>query len=507
MVRVALYTRVSTDEQAREGHSIAAQRDRLLAFCRSQSWDVAGIYADEGHSGATLDRPQLARLREDVRAGRVNLVLVWKVDRLSRRVSHLAQLIDEFDRHGCAFRSVTEPFDTSHAAGRAFLQMLAVFAEFERELIRERVTQGIHQRIKAGYIHGRPKALGYVIPGDGAVWQVDEREAAIVRWIYDQYLRGVGSMRIAMALKEGVPELPADVLQREFGHLSVASLADRVRWILKNPIYAGYTTLNGTLLPGRHEAIIEPGRWHQVQELFKKRQVYGPRGRTSPYILSGLIYCGACGSPMWGFSQSNKPRGRKQPKRTTRTGRYAYYVCKQGGTMEGRLRTCRNWGIRKERVEAEVLNRIRQLALAPQEVAAALPTKVEPEDEDQRRLRQLRAELAALRRRQQNLITTIERAPDLEDALLDRLRELADEQRRLQQEIDRLEARAQSQRPPVSREELASLLAHVDEVLDHADPDELRELVRLFVRRVIVMPRQGNAPKEIKVELYPLTAE
>lgn len=154
---------------------------------------------------------------------------------------------------------------------------------------------------------------------------------------------------------------------------------------------------------------------------------------------------------------------------------------------------------RKERVEDEVLARIRQLALAPQEVAAALPQEAEPEDEDQRRLRQLRAELTALRRRQQNLIATIERAPDLEDALLDRLRELADEQRRLQQEIDRLEARAQNRRPPMSREDLASLLTHVGEVLDHANPNELRELVRLFVRRVVVMPS-----KEIRVELYPL---
>ena len=114
---VACYLRVSTDEQAREGYSIAAQRGRLLAFCRAQGSDVAGIYADEGHSGATLDRPQLTRLREHVRAGRVNLVLVLKVDRLSRRVSHLDQLMEEFDRHGCAFGSVTEPLDTGHAAG------------------------------------------------------------------------------------------------------------------------------------------------------------------------------------------------------------------------------------------------------------------------------------------------------------------------------------------------------------------------------------------------------
>ncbi|MGE5591001.1 MAG: recombinase family protein, partial [Bacillota bacterium] len=112
------YLRVSTEDQAREGYSIPAQKERLLAFCQAQDWTVAGVYADEGVSGAKLDRPQLAKLREDVAAGRVNMVLVWKTDRLSRRVSHLAQLVEEFDRHGCALRSATEPFDTSHAAGR-----------------------------------------------------------------------------------------------------------------------------------------------------------------------------------------------------------------------------------------------------------------------------------------------------------------------------------------------------------------------------------------------------
>lgn len=500
MLAVGLYLRVSTDEQAREGYSIAAQRERLLSFCRAQGWEVAGIYADEGHSGASLDRPALTRLREDVRAGRVNVVLVWKVDRLSRRVSHLAQLVDEFDRHGCAFRSVTEPFDTSHAAGRAFLQMLGVFAEFEREMIRERVTQGIHQRVKAGYIHGRPRPLGYRVPGSGKVWQVDEREAQVVRWIYRKYLSGVGSLRIAQALREGVPELPADILQAEFAHLSPHSVADRVRWILKNPIYAGYTTLNGDLLPGRHEPIIPPEDWHRAQELFERRRYMGPRAKTSPYILSGLIFCGACGSPMWGRKQDAFPRGKKVPrnprKRAPKQRFYRFYICASSTLQLGRQKTCSNWGIKAERVEAEVLAVLRRLAAGETEVAAAF-SPGDDRGEDQMQLQRLRAELAALRRRQQNLIAAIERAPDLEDTLVDRLRELADEQRRLQREIAEFEARRG--RPAVSEEDVAALLGHVNAVIEQAQPDELRELVRLFVRRVVVMP-----DKSVRIELYPL---
>lgn len=499
-ISAGLYLRVSTDEQAREGYSIAAQRDRLLAFCQAQGWDVAGIYADEGHSGATLDRPALTRLREDVRAGRLNVVLVWKVDRLSRRVSHLAQLVDEFDRHGSAFRSVTEPFDTSHAAGRAFLQMLGVFAEFEREMIRERVTQGIHQRVKAGYIHGRPRPLGYRVPGNGQVWQVDEREAQVVRWIYRQYLSGVGSLRIAQALREGVPELPADILQAEFARLGTHSVADRVRWILKNPIYAGYTTLNGDLLPGRHEPIIPPEEWHRAQEMFERRRNMGPRARTSPYILSGLIFCGACGSPMWGRKQDTYPRGRKAPrnprKRAPKQRFYRFYICGASTLQLGRQKACSNWGIKAERVEAEVLAVLRRLAAGETELTMAVAADQET-DGDQAQLQRLRAELATLRRRQQNLIAAIERAPELEDTLVDRLRELADEQRRVQRQIAELEAG--QARPAISRDDMAAMLAHVGTVLEHAQPDELRELVRLFVRRVTVMP-----DKQVRVELYPL---
>jgi len=166
-----LYIRVSTEEQSREGFSIAAQRDRLVAFCAAQGWTVADVYQDEGWSGAKLDRPALARLRKDASHRRFEIVLAWKVDRLSRKVGHLAALVDELDRHGVALRSVTEPFDTSHAAGRAFMQMLGVFAELERENIRERAKLGIRKRVESGLLHGRPAGVRFerteVLPRTG----------------------------------------------------------------------------------------------------------------------------------------------------------------------------------------------------------------------------------------------------------------------------------------------------------------------------------------------------
>lgn len=495
LLTAALYLRVSTEDQAREGYSIPAQRERLIAYCRSQGWEIADIYVDDGYSGAKLDeRPELTRLRKDAAEGRFDVVVVWKVDRLSRKVSHLAALVEELDSHGVALKSVTEPFDTSHAAGRAFLHMLSVFAELERETIRERSRMGIRRRIQEGHIHGRPKTLGYRAPGDGRAWEIIPEEAEVVRWIYQQYLSGVGSLRIAEALINGVPGLPADVLRREFGHLRPNSAADRVRWILKNPIYAGYTTLGDELYPGRHEAIVSETVWRRVQDMFARRRGMGPRAKTSSYILSGIIRCAECGAQMWGYAQGAYPRGKRRPKEgipeERRKRRYRYYICANSTGLQGRAKTCSNWGIRAERAESVVLDALRRLALRPEEVLPHVPAEERPDP-----TAELEARLRGVRQRQRNLLAVIERAPDVEEHLLQRLRELAEEQRRLEAEI----AAAREPEPTLDRRDLADWLAQIPAILEAANLDELRELVRTFVKRVTV-----TKSKEVNVEIYPL---
>ncbi|MGE5509444.1 MAG: recombinase family protein, partial [Chitinophagales bacterium] len=421
-MNVGIYVRVSTEDQAREGYSIPAQKERLLAFCQAQDWTVAGVYADEGVSGAKLDRPQLAKLREDVAAGRVNMVLVWKTDRLSRRVSHLAQLVEEFDRHGCALRSATEPFDTSHAAGRAFLQMLAVFAELERETIRERSKMGIRQKVQSGLLHGRPRMLGYRSAGNGR-WEIEPAEAAVVRWIYQQYLAGVGSMRIAQALLLREPaDLASEVLEREFGGMTANSVSDRVRWILHNAVYAGYAPLGEELFPGRHEAIIPPAEWHQAQELFGRRRVMGNRSQTSGrYLLSGIIHCAECGGQMWGYSADSYPRGKRRPanptKRAPGQNRYEYYVCKNASTLQGRSKTCTNWGVAKHRAETAVLDLLRRVALDPATLADMAPASDDSKVLETER-RQVQASLGRIEQRRKRLLEAMEAAPDLEGDLL-----------------------------------------------------------------------------------------
>jgi site-specific DNA recombinase len=499
--QAALYCRVSTDEQAREGFSVAAQRDRLLAFCQAQGWAVADIYQDEGWSGAKLDRPALARLREDARQKRFDVVLVWKVDRFSRKVANLATLVDELDRNGVAFRSVTEPFDTTHAAGRAFLQMLGVFAELERENIRERAKLGIRKRVESGLLHGRPAPIGYRNTARG-VWEIVPEEAAVVRWIVDQYLAGRGALRVAQQLKSGQVEgLSSQVIQEQFGAPKLTSVVDRIRWIVTNPVYAGYAPLGDELHPGRHEAIIDQEAWSRLQDVIERRRPMPHRSHTSHYLLSHRIYCGECGSPMY---------GRREPPRRPEGRWREYYVCSHSSCVQGRAGRCGNWGIDRERAESEVVAALRRLALTGLPPARENPAL----DELQQRRRQMAAALDGVERRRRNLFRALEEAPDLEEDVLGRLRELSDEQRRLTTDLAAIEREIRSGGASVSPEEVAALLQDIPRILEAADPDQLRELVRIFVRRVIVHPRgyrrggrrldPKQVPKQVTVEFHPL---
>ena len=208
MTRVCLYTRISTDEE-NQPTSLHSQRERLHAFCNSQDgWRIVAHEEDRA-SGTKLDRPGLQRALALARSGDVDLLLCYRVDRLSRKVRQLAQLAEELDSYGCVLRSATEPFDTGSAAGRMMLQMLAVFAEFEHATIVDRVTAGIERRAKEGRWTSGRIPFGYrrneqkrLVP--------DEREAPVVRRLFQLYVRErLGTVTIARRLAaEGARRRP-----------------------------------------------------------------------------------------------------------------------------------------------------------------------------------------------------------------------------------------------------------------------------------------------------------
>lgn len=485
------YCRVSTEDQSREGYSIPAQKERLLAFCRAQGWDVADIYCDEGISGAKMERPELARLRTDVAAKKVNMVLAWKIDRLSRKVSHLAALVDEFDRAGCAIRSVTEPFDTSHAAGRAFMQMLSVFAELERETIRERSKMGIRQRVKEGYTHGRPTPFGYRRQGKG-VWEVHEEEAEIVRYIFRRYREGAGAMKIAQELAASSWPVPAT--ETDGPHYDrLTSLMDRVRWMLDNPVYAGFAPLGDELFTGRHPAIISPDDWQAARALRKGERAVPNRAKRSVYPLSGLAKCGECGRSMFGFRQPSKA---KDPKALAARPYYSYYVCTGSSQLRGKSRACDNWGMLTERVEAAVIDSLKRLYLDATLIEEQVP--VGEAEEDRGQMPTLKRKLALVRRRREKWFRAFEDDDTMASIARERLRELAEEESQITRAIAEEEAK-QAPRERMDRRAALDMLKNIGPVLSLAGPDERRQIYRLFVREVRVF-----RDKHIEVDLYPL---
>jgi len=192
--RVAGYVRVSSDEQVSEGVSLDNQEAKIRAYAESQGWDLVQVYREEGISGKIISRPQLNRMLQDIHAGGIDVVLVYKVDRLTRRQRDLWHLLEDvFEAHGVGFKSVIEPFDTTTAQGKAFLGILAVFAQLERDTISERTKDALAYKAKNGEHLGTPP-LGFKVNGDGL--EPIEEELAIVRRIRE--LRERGRRKLSM---------------------------------------------------------------------------------------------------------------------------------------------------------------------------------------------------------------------------------------------------------------------------------------------------------------------
>lgn len=283
-IMVAGYARVSTDNQL-ENYSIQEQIERLQAYCTAKGWILVKTYTDGGYSGGNTNRPALQQMLESVRAGHIDIVLVYKLDRLSRSQKDTLTLIeDEILAHGADFVSICENFDTSTPFGRAMIGILSVFAQLEKDQITERFTMGRIGRGKAGYFHGggnSPTGYDYL---DGML-QVNEYEAMQVREAYDMFLSGKSINAIYRSLDK---------------KYATAWTATKVRNILRNSLYIGKVKFLGVEYDGQHEPLISADAYDETQRLLNsfEREASKSSAQRSPfcakYLLSGLLYCGRC---------------------------------------------------------------------------------------------------------------------------------------------------------------------------------------------------------------------
>lgn len=282
MKKVALYVRVSTARQDQEGYSIPLQKERLIAYCKAKGWVVAGIFVDPGHSGSSLERPGIMALIEGVEAGKFDVVLVYKLDRLSRSQKDTLFLIEDvFMASNTDFVSMQESFDTSTIYGRAMVGMLSVFAQMERETITERTLMGRVGRAEEGLWHGGgtdPIGYDYI---DGEL-RVNEAEAAQVREVYGLYADGFSVTEISRRM---------DGCRTKHGDWSHTSTVGNV---LDNPLYAGTIHFDGVQGSGRHTAIID----RKLDERVKARRARLRRSDAagdSAFLLPGRSIARAVG--------------------------------------------------------------------------------------------------------------------------------------------------------------------------------------------------------------------
>lgn len=270
-----IYIRVSTQEQAIEGYSIPAQKEKLLAFCKAKDYIVGDIYIDGGFSGADIERPGLQKLLTDIEKEDTDIVLVYKLDRLSRSQKDTLHLIEDiFLPKNITFVSMQESFDTSTPFGRAMVGILSVFAQLERENIKERTMLGKEERAKEGLWGGGIDPFGYdYIKGKDML--VPNANAELVKKAYELYLKGNGTPKIA----------------KELGNID----RSLVRGWLLAPVYAGKIAHAGKIYPGQHEPIVSWDEFLKVQEVMKKRS--NKRGKTPTInMFAGIARCKQCGA-------------------------------------------------------------------------------------------------------------------------------------------------------------------------------------------------------------------
>lgn len=293
-MQTAIYLRVSTEEQATVGFSINAQKDKLTKYALSNDWDIVDYYIDDGISGKNLtERPEVTRLIEDIKSGKIKNVLIYKLDRLTRSVKDLIYLIELFDKNNCTFNSQTEKIDTSNAVGRMFVKIIGIFAEFERENLAERVAFGYEQKTKEGNYTNCNGVFGYdYIVGKGKL-KLNKNEAIYVKKIYNWYLDGYSMLKIAKKLKD------LNVSTKRGGNWNQSTIYS----ILTNPLYIGNVRYgvkrkNGFEVSGKNiTPILSEELFNNVSSLMKKRKKFHNKKYSSDdtYYFR-VLRCTQCGN-------------------------------------------------------------------------------------------------------------------------------------------------------------------------------------------------------------------
>ena len=365
--RLALYTRVSTIEQSEEGYSIDEQERLLRSWAEKNNYEVYKCYSDRGISGKDIkNRPALKELLKDAEEKKFDMVISWKINRISRKLADVLRIVDVLEKNDITFKSYSEPFETDTPAGKMQFQMMALIGEFERGTIAQNVKMGMCAKAKSGEWCGG-RVLGYdLVPIDsqeGAKRKknrltINEKEAEAVRFIFNEYVNGKGYKAITNQLNK------LSYKTKKGNDFSVGS----IREILTNPVYIGKVrynvrqnwsekrrrniNANPIITDGVHEPIIDEVLWDKVQAIMESKKGKPSRIYDGEYPLTGILRCPKCGAGMVISRTTNKlADGTKK--------RIAYYCC--GAWKNKGTSVCNSNTIRVDKANEYVFNKISEL--------------------------------------------------------------------------------------------------------------------------------------------------
>jgi site-specific DNA recombinase len=353
-VRCAIYTRKSSEEGLdKEFNSLDAQREAAEAYIRSQQAEgwiaLPETYGDGGFTGANMERPALGRLLSGIEAGRVDCVVVYKVDRLSRSLLDFARIIGEFEKHGTTFVSVTQQFNTSTPVGRLTLHILLSFAQFEREIISERTRDKKAAAKRKGKWTGGYVPLGYDLDAHLGRLLVNPEEAERVRSIFELFtkLRSVETTVTELEQRGWTTKIWVTGKDKPHGGASFTTAS--LTRLLTNELYTGSVSYRGESYRGEHERIVDRRLWKRVNGILETIQATAiPKERNkNGALLKGLLHCQGCGKPMVPTYTAKGER------------RYRYYVCRSAGAP------CSGQSVVAPAIETSVIDQLEGRARQP----------------------------------------------------------------------------------------------------------------------------------------------
>jgi site-specific DNA recombinase len=469
---------------AQEFNSLDAQREAAEAYIQSQrheGWEALPTsYDDGGYSGGSMDRPALRRMLEDIESGKIDCVVVYKVDRLSRSLLDFARIVEKFESHGVTFVSVTQQFNTTASLGRLTLNILLSFAQFEREIIGERTRDKMSAARRKGKWVGGIPVLGYDIAPGGGRLIVNKDEALRVRALFDLYVQHRSLITVVTEANRRGWTLKGwttlDGREHQGGAITKSSLCR----LLKNVVYIGRVNHKGTVYAGEQPAIVDEAIWRRVNEQLRHNGATGGvelRNRHGA-LLRGLLHCEACHAAMvHTFTVRNSRR-------------YRYYVCLKA-QQQGWC-SCPSKSLSANRIEEAVIDRIRGLGTDLQVLKATVARMNELTTS---RAMELRTEIRIADKEMQRLRVEMTRVVASQGGGM-RVDRLAD----LQARISQLGAQVAEARQELTKQEVDVVsMEDVQTALENFDPiwkilntQEQMQIVKGVLERVGYDGRTGK---------------